>query len=363
MRSGKLEHRLFLFALLAAGLSGLVTIISAQTNMSGIVKYFLDPNPEEFGSTMYNWEVVLNALDSRNGPYAIVRIDKLLRGKPKALETAPERIIDSDMIAQGNDGIIAFKLGIGMKESKNIPDGSGNAAQPIVFSGKGSGKGESSWINFPGSNVKQVVPSDAGTVLSGGRLLLMRFIVSDNDGAEIESDVVLCTLASIGQKNIEHKLPPALFSGGVQPFDQTPNGLELLWSELTMGKQSPDFQNLIVAIAVRNISDSEITLLTENLQDDLVNYKDRPEKPLEIHIDFNAFIMENGKDIIPPLSAFSPLTLKPDGTTIIRHICKVHRIVKEAIVVFDMFSPVSDRYHTWKGRLRSGLVSVKYTKE
>jgi len=97
MRSGKLEHRLFLFALLAAGLSGLVTIISAQTNMSGIVKYFLDPNPEEFGSTMYNWEVVLNALDSRNGPYAIVRIDKLLRGKPKALETAPERIIDSDM--------------------------------------------------------------------------------------------------------------------------------------------------------------------------------------------------------------------------------------------------------------------------
>jgi signal recognition particle subunit SEC65 len=153
------------------------------------------------------------------------------------------------------------------------------------------------------------------------------------------------------------------FSTGVSQFEEVPNGLELLWAKVAMGEQSSEYRNLNMTIAVKNISASEITLLTENLQDDLVNYKDWPDKPWEIHLNFMAFqIDSNNQYLIPPVSTFSPVTLKPGEATIIKHTYKDHKNMKKAVVVFDMLSPVNDRYHTWSGRLRSGLISFKYTK-
>jgi hypothetical protein len=359
MKTGILKYRHILLTLMVTGLGSLFAVTSAQTNISGIIKYFVEPNPEEFGPRMYNWEVALNIEDSKSGPYAIVQIIKPLRGKPKATDTAPQRIIDSDMITQGKDGIIAFKLGIGLKEPKQIPDGSGNVSQPVIFTCKGSGKGESNWVNFPGAAFNRVIPSDAGTILSNGRLTLIRFIVTDDGGAELESDIMLCTLASIGLKTIERKPQPPGVSPDHMPFEQVSNGLEMLWAKVTKHKQSPEYQSLLVTFAVRNISDSKVTILTDNLQDDLVSYKEWPDKPREIHIDYTAIKMENNREIIPPLSTFSPATLKPGGTIIIKHIYKDFKNVKKAIVVFDMFNPVTDLYHTWKGRLRSDLVTVE----
>jgi hypothetical protein len=89
-------------------------------------------------------------------------------------------------------------------------------------------------------------------------------------------------------------------------------------------------------------------------------YKD---KPWELHIDLSALQKENDTILIPLLSKYSPVTMKPGGTTAIRHVYKDRKNVKKAIVVLDMCNPVSDRYHTWRGRLRSELLVIKDAKE
>ena len=149
-------------------------------------------------------------------------------------------------------------------------------------------------------------------------------------------------------------------SMGFSQFEKTPNGLELLWTKVTMGEKSPEYQTFIITIAIKNVSDSNITILTENLQDDLWRYKD---KPWELHIDLSALQKENDTILIPLLSKYSPVTMKPGGTTAIRHVYKDRKNVKKAIVVLDMCNPVSDRYHTWRGRLRSELLVIKDAKE
>ena len=168
-------------------------VASADTNFSGIIEYVFEPNPnpKEIKPRMYNWEVRLNAADSRNGPYEIVQITKPFNAGTKARKTETDILVDAGMIVADQDGIIPFRLYIGDKEPSRNMNGPGNIGQPVVFSGKGTGKGASSWIVLPGARVDRVTPSSKGTPLSNGRLSLIQYIVTNDRGEKFQADVVL----------------------------------------------------------------------------------------------------------------------------------------------------------------------------
>jgi hypothetical protein len=44
-----------LIVLLAISLGNAVTVESAQTNISGIIEYTYEPNPQEIKPKIYNW--------------------------------------------------------------------------------------------------------------------------------------------------------------------------------------------------------------------------------------------------------------------------------------------------------------------
>ena len=179
-----------LLPLLAAGPSSPLAAQSAETGISGIIEYVFDPNPQEITPKLYNWEIKLNSTDSRTGSYEIVQITKPLRAEPNAHDSASV-LIDSQMIVLNTDGIINFKLYIGEKQPKPNMPGPGSMGEPIIFSGRGTGKGESNWIYLPGSKIDRVVPSEKGTKMSDGKLNLIQFIVTKADGEKFQTDVVL----------------------------------------------------------------------------------------------------------------------------------------------------------------------------
>ena len=67
----------------------------------------------------------------------------------------------------------------------------GNIGQPIIFSGRGTGKSESNWIVLPGTKVEHVVPAAKGIQLRDGRLNLLQFIVINDSGEEFRADAML----------------------------------------------------------------------------------------------------------------------------------------------------------------------------
>ena len=95
------------------------------------------------------------------------------------------------MIAPNANGVVDFMLHVGEKEPKPNMNGQGNIGLPIIFSGKGTGKGESNWIVLPGSKIDQVDPSGKGTQMSGGSLRIIRFLVTKGDGEKNGADVIL----------------------------------------------------------------------------------------------------------------------------------------------------------------------------
>ena len=72
----------------------------------------------------------------------------------------------------------------------NMP-GPGRIGEPIIFSGRGTGKGQSNWIYLPGSKLDNVVSSIKGTQMSDRKLNLIQFIVTKADGEKFQRDVVL----------------------------------------------------------------------------------------------------------------------------------------------------------------------------
>jgi hypothetical protein len=184
----------FRLAAIVTALAGPVAAPSAligQSPVSGIVNYIYDANPKEIKPKMYNWEVKLNGPDSRAGPYEIVQITKPVQRPGGPAEPVTDVLIESRMIVPGSDSVIHFDLYVGDKTPKENMGRRGNSGEPIIASGRGTGKGASSWIVFPGANIDKATPSVAGTSLSNGTLPLIRFLVSNDQGERFETDVVL----------------------------------------------------------------------------------------------------------------------------------------------------------------------------
>lgn len=180
-----------LLLLLAAGVTNAFAAQATETSFSGIIEYIFEPNPQKITPKVYNWEIQLNSIDSRTGAYEIVQITKPVKAQLNGRESVPSVLIDNHIIVPGQDGIIRFKLYIGEKQPKPNMPGPGSIGEPIIFSGRGTGKGQSNWIYLPGSRVDSVIPSPNGTRMSDGKLNLIRFIVSKTDGEKFQTDVVL----------------------------------------------------------------------------------------------------------------------------------------------------------------------------
>lgn len=178
-------------ALLAIGLGGAFTAQSAETNVSGIIDYVYEQNPARIKPKMHNWEVKLTEADSRNGSYEIVQITKSSKADPKGTDTEPKVLIEPEMIAPNQNGIIDFRLYVGDKAPKLNMGRQGNIGQPIIFSGVGTGKAASNWIVLPGTKTDHVVPSAKGTQFVNGRLRLVQFVVTNDAGKTFQVDVIL----------------------------------------------------------------------------------------------------------------------------------------------------------------------------
>lgn len=168
----------------------------SETNGNGIIDYKLEPNPQEIEPKMFNWEIMLNAADSTNGTYQIIQISKPLNENARAGETKTKVLIDQDMdreptIARDRRGLIHFMLHIGDKEPTQNMNGPGQIGLPIIFSGKGTGKAQSSWIVLPGRRLDHVAPSGKGTQMSGGQLRLIQFTVVNTGGEKFQTEVIL----------------------------------------------------------------------------------------------------------------------------------------------------------------------------
>src|SRR5262245_55686370 len=129
--------------------------------------------------------------DSQSGAYEIVQITRPKRTNSKALDPAQTVLIESRMIAANPDGAVDFTLYVGDKAPKENMGRRGHVGVPIIFSGRGTGRGESNWIILPGSKVDNVIPSVKGTRMSDGKLNLIQFIVTKADGEKVQTDVVL----------------------------------------------------------------------------------------------------------------------------------------------------------------------------
>jgi hypothetical protein len=180
-----------LLLLLAAATAHPFAAMSAGEEFSGIASYAFEPNPQEITPKMYNWRVTLSKADSQRGAYEIVQFTRPKRANSKALEPAQNVLVESKMIAVNQDGVVDFNLYVGDRTPKANMGLHARAGEPIIFSGKGTGKGESNWIVLPGPKIDQAVPSTKGTSLADGRLRLIQFAVNDERGEPFQVDVVL----------------------------------------------------------------------------------------------------------------------------------------------------------------------------
>ena len=180
-----------LLVLPAAGSAHSVAAMSAAADFSGITSYVFESNPQEITPKMYNWRITLSKSDSEGGAYEIVQITRPKSANAKAVDSAPNVLVDSKMIAVNQNGVVDFNLYVGDKAPKENMGTHGRSGEPIIFSGKGTGKAESNWIILPGPKIAQAVPATQGAALSDGRLRLIQFTVSDDRGEQFQVEVVL----------------------------------------------------------------------------------------------------------------------------------------------------------------------------
>ncbi len=107
---------------------------------------------------------------------------------------------------------------------------------------------------------------------------------------------------------------------------------------------------------VKNVSDSTLTVLTKNLQDELYIYTDHP-KELSLCLSVSRII--DGVKAIPSLYDFSPVILNPGETAEIEHFYTDKRDLKEIVLVYDMLNDWSKRFNTYRGRVKSEVIKIE----
>lgn len=133
------------------------------------------------------------------------------------------------------------------------------------------------------------------------------------------------------------------------------NGLEFGTLTATSEVGPSNSKRISFKFTLRNMGKASLTVLTKNFQTELWNYKDPPR---ELHITLSALPMHNGQVVHPQLTHFSPVTLKPGESVAIQQDYIDRRGIKDVALVYDMLNSTSEKYGTWRGRIRSSVVSV-----
>jgi len=133
------------------------------------------------------------------------------------------------------------------------------------------------------------------------------------------------------------------------------NGLEFGTVTATSEVEPSNLQRISFKFTLRNVGKANLKVLTKNFQTEFWNYKDPPK---ELHITISALPIQNGQAVHPPLTHFSPVTLKPGESIAIKQDYLDRKGIKDVALVYDMLNSTSEKYGTWRGRIRSPVVSV-----
>lgn len=131
------------------------------------------------------------------------------------------------------------------------------------------------------------------------------------------------------------------------------NGLEFGTVTATSEVGPSNSKRISFKFTLRNMGKASLTVLTKNFQIEFWNYKDPPK---ELHITLSALPMQNGQVVHPPLTHFSPVTLKPGESVAIQQDYIDRRGIEDVALVYDMLNSTSEKYGTWRGRIRSPVV-------
>ena len=167
------------------------SIESPAPGISGVTQYEFNPNPGEIRPKLHNWVVELSKADSASNRYDIIQVTRPTEDDPAAGQATTTVLIDDRMIVPNPNGTIHFTLHVGDAEPTQNMNAPGNIGHPIIFSGRGTGKGVSNWIVLPGSEIDRVAPTEQGTSLSDGKLRLIQFVVRNADGEKYRAEVIL----------------------------------------------------------------------------------------------------------------------------------------------------------------------------
>ena len=145
------------------------------------------------------------------------------------------------------------------------------------------------------------------------------------------------------------------YSFAIEPKD-TSNGLEIVKTFITTNPDSSNINNLRIRLYVKNVGTSTSIVLTRNLQHEFYLNKD---KPIEISINLSTSKVIEGSRVILSLPYLSPVTLAPGEIAEIIHLFSDKRDLKEIVVIYDMLNEWSDRFNTWKGRIKSVPIIIR----
>jgi hypothetical protein len=133
------------------------------------------------------------------------------------------------------------------------------------------------------------------------------------------------------------------------------NGLELGNVTATSDRESPNLRRISFQFTLRNVGITKVTVLTRNLQSELWDYEDPPK---ELHITISALPVRNGQQVHPPLAHFSPVNLKPGESVELKQDYLDRKGIGDVVLVYDMLNSTAEKYGTWRGRIKSSVVSV-----
>jgi hypothetical protein len=125
--------------------------------------------------------------DSKKEKYEIVQIDQPSGGAARTTV-----LVERPRVQVNEEGYVGFRLGIGEKKDATKQNGEPQRDEPLVFSGIGTGIGDSDWIHLPAGAPGDVEPAEKGATLVDGTLRLIRFNTDANEG-KIVTDIVLRT--------------------------------------------------------------------------------------------------------------------------------------------------------------------------
>jgi hypothetical protein len=138
-----------------------------------------------------------------------------------------------------------------------------------------------------------------------------------------------------------------------------PNGLEFGSVKAIANPESPKLRRISFRFTLHNVGMSSVTVLTQNLQSELWDYKDPPK---ELRITISALPVQNSRSIHPPLAHFSPINLKPGGAVELEKDYLDRKGITDVVLVYDMLNSTSEKYGTWQGRIKSAAVRISGTR-